>query len=280
MILAASAYKKSANSYCFDSFWCAHGEGGGRDFAPAADSLSFTSPKESKPRKSDPTDCVPSLRCGQPAVLAPSGVSLELASLRQSRALIRWPLRSSAPPEGNPKTRQHTGHCFARPTPLGRKRHALRRLDRAKQWPAGCLAAPPFWLRLRRGVCGVACASERACLRQLTRRGCPSGAPQAQSEFHGAPRKRPDAGLPRRGRRLQGRLSFAYFSLAKQRKVSRPPGRDPAPALSTDTDTDTDTDTTAKTYRKLTQKSPPAQSPPRAKPGTTPAPPGRRPACH
>ncbi|RIX77936.1 hypothetical protein D3H34_17855 [Acidovorax cavernicola] len=32
-----------------------------------------------------------------------------------------------------------------------------------------------------------------------------------------------------KGRRQQGRLSFAYFSLAKQRKVGRPPGRDPAP---------------------------------------------------
>ncbi len=30
------------------------------------------------------------------------------------------------------------------------------------------------------------------------------------------------------GARSLARLSFAYFSLAKQRKVSRPPGRDPA----------------------------------------------------
>ncbi|QHE87574.1 hypothetical protein F9K07_23095 [Hydrogenophaga sp. BPS33] len=30
------------------------------------------------------------------------------------------------------------------------------------------------------------------------------------------------------GARSSARLSFAYFSLAKQRKVSRPPGRDPA----------------------------------------------------
>ena len=41
----------------------------GRDIRPAADSLSFASPKESKQRKGDPTVCVPSLRCGQPAVL-------------------------------------------------------------------------------------------------------------------------------------------------------------------------------------------------------------------
>jgi hypothetical protein len=71
-----------------------------RSVAAAGDSLSFASPKESKPRKGDPGACVPSLRCGQPAVLAPSGVELELAALRQSLALIRLKLRSSAHSQG------------------------------------------------------------------------------------------------------------------------------------------------------------------------------------
>ncbi len=89
----------------------------------------------------------------------------------------------------------------------------------------------PFWLRLRRGVCGVGMRVEARMLRTLTRRGCPNEAAQQRSEFHGAPRKRPDAGLPRsaaQGSQTVGRLSFGYFSLAKQRKVPRPPGRDPA----------------------------------------------------
>ena len=43
---------------------------------------------------------VPSLRYGQPAVLAESGVELELASLRQSLALIHFRRRSSAQPDG------------------------------------------------------------------------------------------------------------------------------------------------------------------------------------
>ncbi|MDP1888135.1 hypothetical protein, partial [Polaromonas sp.] len=43
---------------------------------------------------------VPPLRYGQPPVLAESGVELELASLRQSLALIRFRLRSSAQPDG------------------------------------------------------------------------------------------------------------------------------------------------------------------------------------
>jgi hypothetical protein len=55
---------------------------------------------KSKQKKGDPAVCVPSLRCGQPAVLGPAGVPLELAALRQSRALIRLALRSSAQTEG------------------------------------------------------------------------------------------------------------------------------------------------------------------------------------
>ena len=42
---------------------------------PAAQSLSFASPKERNQRKGDPAVCVPALRCGQPAVLASGGVS-------------------------------------------------------------------------------------------------------------------------------------------------------------------------------------------------------------
>jgi hypothetical protein len=68
--------------------------------APAGDSLSLASPRESKQREGDPMVWDPSLRCGQPAVLAESGVELELATLRQSLALIHFRLRSSAQPDG------------------------------------------------------------------------------------------------------------------------------------------------------------------------------------
>ena len=59
----------------------------------------FAKSKVSK-RKGDPAVCVPPLRYGQPAVLGPAGVELELAALRQSRALIHLKLRSSAHTEG------------------------------------------------------------------------------------------------------------------------------------------------------------------------------------
>ena len=71
-----------------------------RSVAAAGDSLFFASPKKSKQKKGDPTVCVPSLRCGHLPVLALSGVELELAALRQSLALIRLKLRSSAHSQG------------------------------------------------------------------------------------------------------------------------------------------------------------------------------------
>ena len=52
-----------------------------------------------------------------------------------------------------------------------------------------------------------------------------------QGEFADSPRFASSPGCPgaqHRGRRHQGRLSFGDFSLAKQRKVPRPSGRDPA----------------------------------------------------
>ena len=68
--------------------------------APAGDLLFFASPKKPKEKKGDPMVWDPPLRCGQPAVLAESGVELELAALRQSLALIRFRLCSSAQPDG------------------------------------------------------------------------------------------------------------------------------------------------------------------------------------
>ncbi len=72
----------------------------GRVFGPATDLLFFASPKKSKQKKGDPAVCVPQQSCGQPAVLAAGGVPLELATLKQSRALIHLQLRSSAHTEG------------------------------------------------------------------------------------------------------------------------------------------------------------------------------------
>ena len=109
---------------------------------------------------------------------------------------------------------------------------AARRASRAERsdGPFGLRPSNPFWLRLRRGACGVGMRVGARMLRPLTRRGCPNEAAQQRSEFHGAPRKRPDAGLPRsaaQGPQTVGRLFFGDFLLAKQKKVTAPPGAHP-----------------------------------------------------
>src|SRR6478752_3852806 len=54
--------------------WCGGFGGWGPGLAPAGDFLFFASPKKRKQKKGDPAVGVPSLRYGQPAVLAFRGV--------------------------------------------------------------------------------------------------------------------------------------------------------------------------------------------------------------
>jgi hypothetical protein len=79
---------------------CFSGTSSKPGLAPAGEALFFASPKKSAQKKGDPMVWVPSLRYGQPPVLAESGAELELAALRQSLVLIRFRLRSSAQPDG------------------------------------------------------------------------------------------------------------------------------------------------------------------------------------
>ena len=151
-------------------------------------------------------------------------------------------LRFSARAEGNPKrtsTRAIASLRCARPHLAGASATRCAVGAERSDGPCGCsavgcLAPHPCWLRLRRGGCGVSMGVAAPMPRELTRRGCLNEAALQRSEFHGAPHSRPAAGLPLRtakGSQTGGRLSFGYFSLAKQRKVPRPPGRLPASAL-------------------------------------------------
>ena len=186
------------------------------------------------------------LRCSRPA--GSRSNSLRFTALRQSRALIRWPLRSSAHPEGNPGCGHPHGpslRCAAL-GPISRAqapRAAQARPSAAMaRGLSGCPAvrlfgcppplAAPAAGRLWGGM-GVAAPMPR----ELTRRGCLNEAAPQRSEFHGAPRNRPDAGLPLRtakGSQTGGRLFFGDFLLAKQKKVTRTPG-DSRPPPSTKT---------------------------------------------
>ncbi len=169
--------------------------------APAGDLLSFASPKESKQRKGEPAVCVPSLRYGQPAVLAAGGGPLELATLKQSRALIHLQLRSSAQPEG--PGRQKTAKS-KRLVALCATLHPARAKQSAATLPA-----------VEAGLSSAAGCGKRAgdCLSEASS----SQPPQAASSARN-----------RAAALSSARLFFAYFLLAKQKKVSRPPGRDPA----------------------------------------------------
>ena len=101
---------------------------------------------------------------------------------------------------------------------------------RAQRRPVWLLGAPP--------PSGCACVGVVAGwhARRSARASC-SDSPRlversapARSGFRGAPRNRSSAGVPLRiakGSQTGGRLSLGYFSLARQRKVPRPPGRHP-----------------------------------------------------
>ena len=109
--------------------------------------------------------------------------------------------------------------CAARPSQTGFRDEAdSGRRGRAKRDPAGARSRsrpehPSRWAEERRQkrIRAGTCLSEASlCLIPLL--SSIAGCPAAQ----------------RRGPRPSGRLLFAYFLLATQEKVSRPPGRDPA----------------------------------------------------
>ena len=109
------------------------------------------------------------LRCSRPA--GSRSNSLHCVALRQSRALIRWPLRSSAHPEGNPRPDIPSGHCFARPSL--RSAWRLRPRDRAERsnGPNGCPAVWMFGCPTPAGcACGGAVAGWHA--RRSARASC------------------------------------------------------------------------------------------------------------
>ena len=223
---------------------------------PACESLSFASPKERNQRKGDPTVCDPFAALRGNLGCSVAGCTAELAArLRRSArttAVSQFTKHVCPSAHMPPRALRAPGAYRREPAnrtsiraiaalgPACAARGACARemgpsaaKARVAAWMFGCWmfgCPPPCWLRLRRGGCGVSMGVEAPMPCELTRRGCPSGAPQAQSEFHGAPRNRPAAGLPLRnakGSQTGGRLSFGYFSLAKQRTSTSPAGASP-----------------------------------------------------
>ncbi len=152
-------------------------EDGGRVVAPAGDSLSFVSPKESKQRKGAPQSATPALRYGANLRRGGCGVRRRthcaLSALRSDNCgesvHEAWALRrpchpTTAPPQAQPAgcwaaehPNSHTGHCCARPHIAGasasRCAGAAER-SAAKQWPVWMSdSRVPF--TMRRGAQGV-----------------------------------------------------------------------------------------------------------------------------
>ena len=142
--------------------------------------------------------------------------------LRHTHAPL--PCASRHAQKGTPNGHPHGPLLRSAPS-RGRKRHALRRRGRAQRWPEWMLAARlshPCWLRLRRGGCGVSMGVEAPMLRELTRRGCPSGARQrkASSTAHPATATTEVCpGAQRRGRRLGVAFSLVTFFWRSKRKL-------------------------------------------------------------
>ena len=152
------------------------------------------------------------------------------------------PARPRRIQKGTRESDIHTGHRCTRPSLRSARRLRPRDGAERSKGPCGCLAvrlldvrlpnpllAAPAAGRLRGGM-GV----EAPMLRELTRRSCPNGAAKQRSEFCGAPRNRPGAGLPlRTAKGSQTGSPFfwvLFFGEAKNKYLARrgesrlPPG--------------------------------------------------------
>ena len=162
----------------------------GRDMRPAAHSLSFASPKESKQRKGDPKSATPSLCYGANLWRGACGVCRRThcalrASFRQLRQIsLRKHARfdahahpASTPPQAQPQgvEQPDTGHRCARPGAARREAPAPLGAERSDGPYHGCPSGRAEKRRARGGL-----APQDASLRDLTCRSCLNEARSAQ----------------------------------------------------------------------------------------------------
>ncbi len=228
----------------------------GPGLAPAGEVLFFASPKKSTQKKGDPAVCVPARlrRTGQPAVLGRGAApwnSLRAGALRsdshggsdhEAGVSCGTPARPApCAPRRNQKGEETTrviaalDLAFAALRPCA-KQAAEVHTQHPNAGPSAATARVvpcPCGRAEKHSAAGAPACRRTRRLRALTRRGCLNGAATQRSEFHGGPRRASIAGCPgrqrRSGSRTSGRLFFAYFLLAKQKKVSAPPGAHPGP---------------------------------------------------
>jgi hypothetical protein len=166
--------------------------------------------KEKCPKERRAGCAVPPLRCGHAALLGP-GVGLNSPAAQTTPALIRPALCYSPAHDGGSRTPPRRA---AGASPL-----------KGRHWWPGRAGSTVHCAGS--GICRVAGLSSAAS-------GGSGRALSERSEFSPTP---PDASSARHreAARSSARLFFAYFLLAKQKKVRRPPGRNPARPASKNT---------------------------------------------
>ncbi len=123
---------------------------------------------------------------------------------------------ATAPPQaqpagGQPNSQHPSGPLLRSASFCGRKRHALRKLGRAKQRPVWMFGSP----------CPSGCAEARRIWR-IRARDCLSEASSSETPPNPSTTGCPEA--KRRGRRQRGRPFFGDFLLETRKKVTRMPG--------------------------------------------------------
>ena len=202
---ASRVSRPAARRKCFffHFLYCAGKPG----VAPAGDSLFFASPKKSKQKKGDPQSGSPS---GQPAVLEASGVWLN--SLRSN----------NASPDPLPS-------ALLGPARTGGGRSPDFQFNKYAPWRVLVgLGDSDVGLDVRILGCSdfrTPRRNEEASSASADGSGL---ALSERSEFSQTPAGLSNAAYRRSRATNPARLLFAYFLLAKQEKVSRPPGRVPA----------------------------------------------------
>ena len=210
----------------------------GRDVRPAAQFLSLTRQRK-EPKKATPTSATPALRCGANLRRNACGVrrrthcalarSVQTTAASQSTkrvhaALHAPPRKRRAAGAASRGWKNHTGHRCARPgqKPTPGPSAAMARVG--VQVPSGRAEKRRAW--------GGHGQRSMPMHRDLTCCGCLSAVNEVNAASSAAPPRARASQVARseaKGHGQWGRLFFAYFLLATQKKVGAPPGAYPGP---------------------------------------------------
>ena len=208
----------------------------GRDVRPAAHLL-FLYAQEKEAKESAPTSATPALRYGANLRRSTCGVRRRthcaLARSVQTTAASQSTKRVHPAVHAPPRKRRAAGAASR-----GWKNHTGHRCARPRVWlfagPSAAMARVgvqlPSGRAEKRRAWGGHGQRSMPMHRDLTCCGCLSGVSAANKASSAAPpraRASQAARSEAKGHGQWGRLSFAYFSLAKQRKVGAPPGAYP-----------------------------------------------------